>query len=263
MATIDPEMRDRVKALVRQVLESVPHDERTHSENADQVYPTHVLVRSMAASREREYDRDESSKSLITEDDLRGLETGARLVISEGARFTALANDIVNDKQIILIKKEGRESKLKVSSAAIGADHGGFQLKEKLSAFLSDLGVRVRDFGTDSEDAVDYPDIAHAVASAVGSGHVDVGIIVDGAGIGSAIAANKVPGVRAAACYSEALASNSREHNGANVITLGSGQTSFEDAKAILTRFLSTEISEERHKRRVAKITDIDRQYRR
>lgn len=263
MATIDPETRDRVKALVRQVLDSVPQVDNADLENADQAYPKHVVVRSMAAGREREYDRDESSKTLITEDDLRGLDYGSRLRISEGVRFTALASDIINDKEIVLVQKEGRETKLKVNSAAIGADHGGFQLKEKLSAYLSDLGVRVRDFGTDSEDAVDYPDIAHAVATAVGSGHVDVGIIVDGAGIGSAMAANKVPGVRAAACYSEALAANSREHNGANVLTLGSGQTSYADAKAILTKFLSTDITEERHKRRVAKIVDIDRQYRR
>ena len=93
--------------------------------------------------------------------------------------------------------------------------------------FLADLGLQVRDFGTNSTDAVDYPDYAHAVAKAVGERQVDVGIIVDGAGIGSAMTANKVPNVRAAACYSVALAKNSREHNGANVLTLGSGQNNF------------------------------------
>jgi RpiB/LacA/LacB family sugar-phosphate isomerase len=131
-----------------------------------------------------------------------------------------------------------------------------------LKTYLSDLGVKVRDFGTNSTDAVDYPDFAHAVATAVGSKHVDAGIIIDGAGIGSAMAANKVPGVRAAACYSTVLAKNSREHNGANVLTLGSGQNSFDEVKEIVHSFATTKLSEERHARRVEKIDAIERQYR-
>ncbi|HLA94356.1 MAG TPA: RpiB/LacA/LacB family sugar-phosphate isomerase, partial [Pyrinomonadaceae bacterium] len=111
-------------------------------------------------------------------------------------------------------------------------------------------------------DAVDYPDFAHAVAQAVSGKQADVGILIDGAGIGSAMAANKVPSVRAAACYSVSLARNSREHNGANVLTLGSGQNSFDEIKAIVDAFVSTEISEERHKKRVDKINSIDRTYR-
>jgi ribose 5-phosphate isomerase B len=121
--------------------------------------------------------------------------------------------------------------------------------------------VQVRDFGTNSTDAVDYPDFAHAVARSVGEGHVDVGIIVDGAGIGSAMAANKVPGVRAAACYNAALAKNSREHNGANVLTLGSGQNSIDEIKQIVEAWISTELTEERHKKRVNKINTIETQY--
>jgi ribose 5-phosphate isomerase B len=96
----------------------------------------------------------------------------------------------------------------------------------------------------------------------VGGKQVDVGIIIDGAGIGSAMTANKVPNVRAAACYSTALAKNSREHNGANVLTLGAGQNSFDEVKQIVEAFISTDISEERHKKRVGKIDNIDRQYR-
>jgi ribose 5-phosphate isomerase B len=119
----------------------------------------------------------------------------------------------------------------------------------------------VRDFGTDSKDAVDYPDFAHAVARAVGEGHVEVGLIIDGAGIGSAMAANKVPNVRAAACYSPQLARNSREHNGANVLTIGSGQNSFDEVKQIIEAWLTTELSEDRHRKRVAKIDAIQRQY--
>src|SRR5205085_1381848 len=126
---------------------------------------------------------------------------------------------------------------------------------------LSDLGLNVRDFGTESEDAVDYPDFAHAVGKAVSERVADVGIIIDGAGIGSAMTANKVPNVRAAACYSVALAKNSREHNGANVLTLGSKQNSFAEIKEIVEAWLSTELTEDRHKKRVGKIDAIERQY--
>ncbi len=257
----DPEnTRDRVRALVREVLDSVPTEGETDSPDQD---PEHVVVNSLREKADREYDRDESSKSLITEDDIRGLESGARVRVSETAKFTPLAHDIITEKQIVLIRKKSRIEGLKVRAIAIGADHGGFDLKEQIKTFLSQLGVQVRDFGTNSTEAVDYPDFAHAVARSVAARHVDVGLIIDGAGIGSAMAANKVSGVRAAACYSPALARNSREHNGANVLTLGSGQNSFEDAKEIVRAFITTEISEERHKRRVSKIDAIEREYKR
>ncbi|MGH7784488.1 MAG: RpiB/LacA/LacB family sugar-phosphate isomerase, partial [Candidatus Binatia bacterium] len=160
------------------------------------------------------------------------------------------------------LRKEPRKSAAKVHSVAIGADHGGFEMKEQLKGFLTDLGLQVRDFGTDSKDAVDYPDFALAVAKSVSGKQVEAGIIIDGAGIGSAMTANKVPNVRAAACYSVALAKNSREHNGANVLTLGAGQNTLAEAKEIVEAFISTEISEDRHKKRVGKIDNIDRQYR-
>jgi ribose 5-phosphate isomerase B len=224
--------------------------------------PEHLVVNSLKEKRDREYDRDESSKSLITEDDLRGLEQGARIRVGANARFTPLASDIIAEKNFELIRKQPREAGMLIRTVAIGADHGGYAMKEQLKTYLSDLGVQVRDFGTNSTDAVDYPDFAHAVASAVGAKHVDAGIIIDGAGIGSAMTANKVPGVRAAACYSPVLAKNSREHNGANVLTLGAGQNSVDEAKAIVDAFISTDISEERHQKRVGKIDNIDKQYR-
>jgi len=146
---------------------------------------------------------------------------------------------------------------------AIGSDHAGFQYKEKIKELLRSLGHEVHDFGTNSTDAVDYPDYAHAVARAVADRSAEVGIIIDGAGIGSAMTANKVPGVRAAACYSTALAKNSREHNGANVLTLGSGQNSPAEIKDIVTAFLGAELTEARHKKRVAKIDNIEMQYKR
>ncbi|MEP6848632.1 MAG: RpiB/LacA/LacB family sugar-phosphate isomerase [Acidobacteriota bacterium] len=256
------ETRDKVRELVRQVLASVPTEaeETMSAESANA--PEHVVVNSLKEKLGREFDRDESSRSLITEDDLRGLDPGSRVRIAANAKFTPLAADIVSEKGIFLIRKEPRKTASKIRSIAIGADHGGFEMKEQLTGFLGDLGIQVRDFGTDSKDAVDYPDFAHAVAKAVGGKQVEVGIIIDGAGIGSAMTANKVPGVRAAACYSAALARNSREHNGANVLTLGAGQNSLAEVKEIVEAFVSTEITEDRHIKRVGKIDSIDKSYR-
>jgi deoxyribose-phosphate aldolase len=140
---------------------------------------------------------------------------------------------------------------------AVGADHGGFDLKAQILGYLREKGCQALDCGTHSKDAVDYPRIAYTVARLVASGQSDLGIMIDGAGIGSAMAANKVRGVRAAACYSVALAKNSREHNDANVLTLGAGQTNFEQAAQIVEAFMSTECTEERHRRRVQLINSI------
>jgi len=148
---------------------------------------------------------------------------------------------------------------LKNLKIAIGSDHGGFELKNQLLGYLQGQGYDVQDCGTHSKDAVDYPRIAYTVARLVASGTAERGIIIDGAGIGSAMAANKVKGVRAAACYSVALAKNSREHNDANVLTLGSGQTNLEAAKQIVDTFLAGECVEERHRKRVALINDIEK----
>ncbi|MGI8883704.1 MAG: RpiB/LacA/LacB family sugar-phosphate isomerase, partial [Pyrinomonadaceae bacterium] len=238
----EKETRERVRELVRQVLANVP----VENEELPEIFPKHVVVNSLQDKTGREYDRDESAKSLITEDDLRGLDAGAKIRVAENAKFTPLAQDIVQEKQIELVRKQSRRGSLKVKSVAVGADHGGFPFKEKLKDFLSELGLQVRDFGTNSTDAVDYPDYAHAVAVAVADKKVDAGIIVDGAGIGSAMTANKVPNVRAAACYSIALAKNSREHNGANVLTLGSGQNTFDEIKEIARAWLSTDLTEDR-----------------
>lgn len=255
---IDNETRDRVRALVKQALGAAP-DETVTSD----VYPQRVVVNSLQEQVAREFDRDESAKSLITEDDLRGLDHGARLRVGENAKFTPLAGDIISEKAIQLIRKTPRRPATKIRTVAVGCDHGGFEVKEMLKGFLGDFGINVRDFGTNSKEAVDYPDFAHAVARAVGEHKVEIGIIIDGAGIGSAMTANKVPNVRAAACYTPVLARNSREHNGANVLTLGSGQNSFEEIKAVVEAFLTTELTEERHRKRVGKIEAIDREYKR
>jgi ribose 5-phosphate isomerase B len=146
-----------------------------------------------------------------------------------------------------------------VSSVAVGGDHGGYAMKEKLAFKLRERGIQVVDCGTDSTEAVDYPDIAAAVGREVASGSVDIGVIVDGAGIGSCMAANKIDGVRAAQCYDLSTARNAREHNHANVVTLGAGLIGDVLAWQVVEEFIATPYGEGRHARRVEKITEIER----
>jgi len=144
---------------------------------------------------------------------------------------------------------------------AIGTDHGGVDLKALLKADLVELGYEVIDCGTDTKEAVDYPDIALAVAQYVASGKAWRGVVIDGAGIGSCMAANKVPGIRAALCYDYATAVNSREHNDANVLTLGAGLIGVSLAKQILKTWLATEYGGGRHAKRVDKIMAIEKSF--
>ena len=144
---------------------------------------------------------------------------------------------------------------------AIGADHGGFDLKEILKTDLAKMGYEVIDVGTHSKEAVDYPDFAHDVARLVGGGKAWRGIMIDGAGIGSCIVANKVPGVRAGMAYDYSSALNSREHNDTNVLTLGAGLIGTNLAKQILNVWLATEFGGGRHANRVDKILAVEKQY--
>lgn len=148
-----------------------------------------------------------------------------------------------------------------LTSLAIGADHGGYALKEILAADLRDRGLTVRDCGTRSTESVDYPDLAHAVAQLVSAGEVQVGIVIDGAGIGSAMAANKVPGVRAATCWDVSSARNSREHNYANVLSIGAGLLGENLAREVVDAWLTTPTGAARHGRRVTKIMQIEQRY--
>src|SRR5689334_10011363 len=144
---------------------------------------------------------------------------------------------------------------------AIGADHGGFELKEALKPELKTLGFEISDVGTNSKDAVDYPDFAHAVAQAVGSGKAWRGIMIDGAGVGSCIVANKIPGVRAGMAYDISSANNSREHNDTNVLTLGAGLIGVALAKQIVKVWLTTDFAGGRHTPRVDKIMAVEKKY--
>jgi ribose 5-phosphate isomerase B len=155
------------------------------------------------------------------------------------------------------VQKEASSRKV----VAIGADHGGYELKEALKSEITTLGFDISDVGTNSKDAVDYPDFAHAVAQAVGSGKAWRGIMIDGAGIGSCFVANKVPGVRAGMAYDYSSAVNSREHNDTNVLTLGAGLIGANLAKQIVKTWLITEFAGGRHTPRVDKIKSVEEKY--
>jgi ribose 5-phosphate isomerase B len=191
-----------------------------------------------------------------------------RQVLPAGAIVTPLARQLALERNITLltadealataapgVPKTGRQI------VAIGADHGGYALKESLKPAISALGYAVIDCGTDSADSVDYPDFAYVVARLVSDGRAWRGVLIDGAGIGSCMAANKVPGVRAAMCYDQATASNSREHNNANVLTLGAGLIGPNLARQILETWLTTEFGGGRHGKRVEKIMAIERRF--
>ena len=254
----DNTTRDRIRALVRDVLDKALPEEAAP---ASQKTPSRFIDTAPTTSSATTVTVDESSKTVITEDDVRDLAGGSVLRIAEGARLTPLAADIVSEKQIQIVRRVPRRGSDASRLIAVGADHGGFKMKEELKTFLTSLGHQVHDFGTNSEDAVDYPDFAYAVAKSVAEGTADVGIVIDGAGVGSAMTANKVPGVRAAACYSVEVARNSREHNGANVLTLGSKTINSSQMRDIVRAWLATEMTEDRHRKRVAKIEAIERQY--
>ncbi|MFQ5612933.1 MAG: ribose 5-phosphate isomerase B [Anaerolineae bacterium] len=202
-------------------------------------------------------------RPLISLEDVLAVSPGGTLAVPPGALITPLAQDAITERGIQLVETAGPAQPRDASPGvvAIGADHGGFSMKEDLKSFLRELGYSINDVGAYSEEAVDYPDFAYAVARQVAQGEAWRGILVDGAGIGSCMAANKVPGVRAAMCYNEATAINSREHNNANVLTLGSKMLEPYQARQIVQIWLATGFGGGRHARRVDKIMDIERRY--
>lgn len=186
---------------------------------------------------------------------LQKIATGGIVEIPGDALVTPLAADLARDRNITIRRVAGRAGNFTI---AIGADHGGFLLKESLRKWLASAGHRVLDAGTTSEAACDYPDFAIAVARAVQSGNAAFGIMIDGAGIGSSMAANRIPGVLAAICNDVDAARNAREHNYANMLTMGARKMDEARAREIITTFLATPEGEARHKRRVDKIRALD-----
>jgi ribose 5-phosphate isomerase B len=203
---------------------------------------------------------------IITETDARVLPRGEPVALARGGHITPLAQDTLNERRITVVREGSATAdeatlapRADVRSVALASDHTGIALRKALAAFLRGRGLTVTDLGTDSTDPVDYPDIAAAVARTVAQGEADAGIVIDGAGIGSAIAANKVNGVRAAMATTETIARYSREHNGANVLTLGATLVTQEQARAIVATWLETPMREARYIRRLAKIRELER----
>jgi len=197
-------------------------------------------------------------KEIVTAEDVRNVPPGGELSCSAGAIITAWAREIAETRGVRIVQTA---QSAEPPVVAVGGDHGGYALKEQIKLQLTQLGHRYLDMGTYSTDPVDYPDIALAVARAVRAGEARFGILVDGAGIGSAMAANKVPGVRAALCVDVKAARNAREHNDANVLTLGAQFVSASAVPEIVEAFLAVRCTEERHLRRVGKIRAIEERY--
>jgi ribose 5-phosphate isomerase B len=213
-------------------------------------------------------------KPVITAADLERVPQNGEVPVTADTLITPLAREEAERRGITFRVNAGRgelqptahtadggSSEKSARIVAIGADHGGFELKEQLKSHLRDWGYQVLDLGTNSAEAVDYPDFAEAVANAVARGEAWLGIVLDSAGIGSSIAANKVPGARAALCYDRATARNSREHNDANVLTLGAKLLAPEAAREIVALWLATPFAGGRHQRRVDKIRGIEERF--
>ncbi len=200
----------------------------------------------------------------ITEADARLLDEGSRVVLLPGGQVTPLAADTLKARRVKLVSELADAEALALAPAAevkrlvIGSDHGGVALKATLRTWLRGRGVAVHDVGTDSTDPVDYPDIAALVARAVARGEADAGIVIDGAGLGSAMAANKLRGIRAAMCTTPTLARYARQHNGANVLALGATLLTDEEAREVVDVFLTTPMREARYLRRLVKIRDLE-----
>ncbi len=205
------------------------------------------------------------SFDIITEADARTIEIGSTVSLKPGGHVTPLAADTLRERRVTVLSRvaeaslDGLAPVAHIKSIAIGSDHSGVALKGKLREHLRRRGLRVFDVGTEGSDPVDYPDIAAQVARLVARREVDAAIVIDGAGLGSAIAANKIAGARAAMCTDQTLARYSREHNGANVLALGATLISIEDAVAIVDTWIGTPMSEARYIRRLAKIRDLEK----
>ena len=184
------------------------------------------------------------------------------LRIAAGTIVTPSAHDVARDRGVKIV--EVPEDQIDRSAPpekviALGSDHGGFTLKCKLKPIFEELRLQVKDVGVHEEKPADYPDIARQVAEIVARGEALRGVIIDGAGIGSAIVANKFPGIRAALCYDKASARNSREHNDSNVLTLGGRLLTSTQAEDVLRTWLTTPFAGGRHAARVQKITEIEK----
>lgn len=202
--------------------------------------------------------------SIITEADARLLDRGSTVTLAQGGHITPLALDTLRERKVtVLSPVPGIDlatlaPPMPVRRVALGGDHTSLALKARLLAHLRQEGLAVVDVGTHTPDAVDYPDIAAQVARLVARHEADAGIVIDGAGIGSAMAANKIDGIRAACCLTPTLARYAREHNGANVMTLGSTLVTTDEALDLVRIFLGTPTTESRYLRRLQKLQALE-----
>ncbi len=196
------------------------------------------------------------AKVVITESDI---PHSGELAVLAGSIVTPSARDLARERGVTLREATVLPQAGADRTVAIGSDHGGFQMKRSLLPILAEQGLAVIDVGVHEEKPADYPDIAVAVSQCVTGGQATRGIIIDGAGIGSCMAANKVAGIRAALCYDVASARNSREHNHANVLTLGGRLLTGSQAETVLRTWLTTPFGGGRHQARVDKIMEIER----
>jgi ribose 5-phosphate isomerase B len=230
-----------------------------HKETEVKDLVRHVLKRVLRES-------ERAGRKIVTADDVDGLTSGSTLQVEPGALVTPMARDAARGRNITLAEATPAAGQTAPASTtarivALGADHGGYDVKSMLKAYLAELGYEVLDVGTHSKDAVDYPDFAYAVALHVANGTAARGIVIDGAGIGSCMVANKVPGVRAAMCYDQMSAVNSRAHNDANVLTLGAGLLGPNLVKQIVKTWLSTNFEGGRHQPRIDKMMAVEARY--
>lgn len=203
---------------------------------------------------------------IITEADARVLDIGATVELAAGGHVTPLARDTLAARRVSVVPAGAADPGLPpdlppvadIRRVAIGSDHTGLALKRALVAHLRGRGLAVADLGTETPEPVDYPDVAGRVALSVARGEADAGIVIDGAGIGSAIAANKVRGIRAVMCQDQTIARYSREHNGANVLTLGSTLLDEASALEIVATWMGTAMREARYIRRLVKIRRME-----
>ncbi len=202
---------------------------------------------------------------IITEADARVLTPGDTVVLARRGHITPLAQDTLKERRVTVQREDAASADdlllvpcADIRKIAIACDHTGVALRKMLVPFLRGRGLAVDDLGTDGPDPVDYPDVAASVARQVARGEADAGIVIDGAGIGSAMAANKIDGVRAVMATTETIARYSREHNGANVLTLGATLITADEARAIVTTWLGATLREPRYIRRLAKIKDLE-----
>jgi ribose 5-phosphate isomerase B len=207
---------------------------------------------------------------IITETDARVLTSGETVILAQAGHITPLAQDTLRERRVTIVR-EGQLSqddatlvpRAEIRSVALASDRAGDALCDAMAAFLRSRGLAVQDVRTGSSQSLDYVDASTAVGELVARGDVDAGIVIDAAGAGSAVAANKIAGVRAVMATSEALARYSREHTGANVLTLGATLISETEARAIVSTWLTTATREPEYIRRLAKIRDLEQRGRR